>query len=69
MTMTGNQRVFLLVYLCAGVLDIAINLLLVPSLGMTGAAIASTLSLAALNLVMYSFARRKLRLKISTFIF
>ncbi len=68
MTMTGNQKIFLLVYVFAGLLDVALNFMLVPSLGMNGAAIASAISLAALNLVMYSIVKKKLKIKASAFI-
>lgn len=69
MTMTGNQKIFLMVYVFAGVLDIGLNFILVPSMGMIGAAIASSVSLAALNLVMYFIVKKKLRIKVSAFIF
>jgi O-antigen/teichoic acid export membrane protein len=67
MTMTGNQKTFLMVYVLAGVLDVALNFCLVPSLGMTGAAIASSVSLAALNLVMFYFVKKKLLINASAF--
>ena len=68
MTMTGNQKIFLLVYLFAGVLDVALNSILVPKLGMNGAAIASAVSLAVLNMVMYFIVKKKLMIKSSAFI-
>ena len=69
MTMTGNQRVFLLVYVFAGIIDVILNFILVPSLGMNGAAIASAVSLAVLNLTMYFIVKKKLQIKVSAFIF
>jgi O-antigen/teichoic acid export membrane protein len=69
MTMTGNQRIFLLIYVLAGILDVILNFILVPSLGMIGAAISSAVSLAALNLTMYFIVKKKLHIKVSAFIF
>ncbi len=69
MTMTGNQRTFLALYLLAGVLDVALNFCLVPSFGMIGAATASAVSLASLNLAMYFIVKKKLGIKASLFIF
>ena len=67
MTMTGNQNIFLLVYLIAAVLDLTLNFLLVPKMGMVGAAIASSISVAVLNLIMYMIVWKKLRVKASIF--
>ncbi len=67
MTMTGNQRIFLLVYILAGILDVILNFILVPSYGMNGAAVASSVSLAALNLAMYFIVKKKLHIKVSAF--
>ncbi len=69
MTMTGNQKIYLLVYVFAGILDVSLNFILVPSYGMTGAAIASAVSLAVLNLAMYFIVKKKLHIKVSAFIF
>jgi O-antigen/teichoic acid export membrane protein len=69
MMMTGNQKTFLLVYVFAGILDVTLNFILVPSLGMNGAAIASAVSLAALNFAMYFIVKKKLNIRVSAFIF
>ncbi|MCX6291306.1 MAG: polysaccharide biosynthesis C-terminal domain-containing protein [Bacteroidetes bacterium] len=69
MTMTGNQKTFLLVLVISGMLDVALNMILVPSMGMTGGAIASAGSLIFLNLVLYFIVKKKLRIRISAFIF
>jgi O-antigen/teichoic acid export membrane protein len=69
MTMTGNQKTFLLVYVVAGLFDVGLNFILVPSFGMFGAAVASSVSLAGLNLAMYFIVKKKLSIKVSAFIF
>lgn len=67
MSMTGNQNIFLFVYVAASLVDIILNLLLVPALGATGAAIASSTSIIALNVCMYVLVWKKLGIKASIF--
>ena len=67
MTMTGNQNIFLLIYVVASVIDLSLNYLLVPRMGATGAAIASAISVTVLNIIMYVLVWKKLRVKASVF--
>jgi O-antigen/teichoic acid export membrane protein len=67
MTMTGNQRIFLGVYVIASVIDLGLNVLLVPRMGATGAAIASAVSISILNLIMYVIVRKRLQIRASFF--
>lgn len=67
MTMTGNQNVFLRVYLFASFTDIFLNILLVPKFGLVGAATASAVSTIILNAFLYVLVRKKLGIKASVF--
>jgi len=65
--MTGNQNIFLMVYVVAATLDLALNYFLVPGMGATGAAISSAISVTVLNVIMYVLVWKKLRIKASVF--
>jgi O-antigen/teichoic acid export membrane protein len=67
MTMTGNQNVFLMVYVVVSSIDLGMNYLLVPRMGVTGAAISSSVSVALLNIIMYYIVRKKLNIRASFF--
>ncbi len=67
MTMTGNQNIFLLVYVAASVIDLTLNYILVPRMGATGAAIASATSVIVLNVFMYALVWKKLGVRASIF--
>ncbi len=67
MTMTGNQNIFLRVYLIASVADVLLNILLVPRIGVLGAAIASSVSIILLNAILYVLVWKKLGIKASIF--
>ncbi len=67
MTMTGNQKIFLRVYLFASFADILLNVLLVPRFGVVGAAIASAVSTIILNSFLYVIVWKKLGLRASVF--
>jgi O-antigen/teichoic acid export membrane protein len=67
MTMTGNQRIFLFIYVIASVIDLGLNVLLVPHMGITGAAISSAVSVAVLNVIMYVIVKRRLQIRASVF--
>lgn len=58
--MTGRQRLALWILAAALALNAALNILLIPSLGVIGSAIASASALAAWNLAMVYFVRRQL---------
>lgn len=67
--MTGHQR-FSMYSLAGGTaINIILNLILTPRYGISGAAIASSLSLIVWNLMMYFFVRRKLGIRTTAFRF
>lgn len=59
MVLTGRQFYALIVYLAACALNIAINLVAIPRLGMYGAAIGTAASVAVANIMMYWVANRE----------
>ncbi|MEL6288162.1 MAG: polysaccharide biosynthesis C-terminal domain-containing protein [Pseudomonadota bacterium] len=65
MNMMGEQRTCAAVLGCSLVLNIVLNVLLIPSFGLLGAAIATSLSRVAASLLFYAAARRRLGLDIS----
>lgn len=67
MTMTGNQNVFLMVYVVASAIDLLMNYMLVPKMGATGAALSSAISIAVLNIIMYIIVKRRLKIRASIF--
>ncbi len=67
LTMTGNQNIFLRVYLVAAFADISLNIILVPRFGVIGAATASAVSTIILNSFLYVLVRKKLGIKASVF--
>lgn len=65
--MTGNQR-FSIYSLAAGItINLVLNLLLTPTYGITGAAIAATASLVVWNAMTYFFVRTKLNIRPTAF--
>ncbi len=59
MNMTGNQTVFRNIMLCSAILNIGLNLLLIPKVGILGAALTAATSLAFWNVVaLFSMKRR-----------
>ncbi len=67
LNMTGNQDATAYAYCAAAALNIALNLLLVPHLGLIGAAIATSVCLMVSSLWLYLSVWR--RLGISAFVF
>ncbi len=63
--MTGKQKVFRNIILCAIIINIILNYILIPNFGMEGAAIASTISLVFWNIFSVLYIKRTY--KISTF--
>jgi len=59
MNMTGNQKLFCRIIFSAALLNIALNLLLIPLYGISGAAIASLLSVCLWNIVTLVFIKNK----------
>ncbi len=64
-TMTGNQNVFLVLSLSTLCLKVVLNIIFIPQLGITGAAITSATGLILSNLAALVWIRRKY--KIDTF--
>ena len=60
MMMTGNENRATLVYGVGTVLNILLNLLLIPLLGIIGAALATAMSVAFLNAALLLETRRRL---------
>lgn len=67
MTMTGHQNAALMIQGLAAAINVALNLLLIPSMGMTGAAIATATAMIFWNIVMLVYVNRRLGLR-STFL-
>jgi O-antigen/teichoic acid export membrane protein len=62
LNMLGQHRICAMVLVGCAVLDIALNLIMVPQFGMIGAAAASSIAFSAAALANYAVARRRLRL-------
>lgn len=67
MTMTGGERVVARVLGICAVVNVLLNLALIPRLGSIGAALASSLSMAAWNLALVYFIRRDIGVNSSIF--
>ncbi|HRD75879.1 MAG TPA: lipopolysaccharide biosynthesis protein [Hyphomicrobiaceae bacterium] len=65
LNMLGEQRRCALILVLAAVVDIALGLLLVPSLGLIGGAIATSTALVAAAFAQWLSARRRLGLRIA----
>jgi O-antigen/teichoic acid export membrane protein len=65
--MTGNQRFSIYSLAVGTAINVVLNIVLTPKLGITGAAIASTGSLIVWNLMMYYFVRQKLYIRPTAF--
>jgi len=66
-TLTGRERPALAIFLSALALSLALNVLLIPPLGIIGAAIASSSALSFWNLAMLLYVRRALGVDASAF--
>lgn len=62
--MTGNQRVQITLNLLACVSNIVLNYILIPKFGISGAAIASVISMLIINYIGYSFISKKMNIKV-----
>jgi O-antigen/teichoic acid export membrane protein len=60
MTMLGQQSVCALVYALAFLANIGLNLLMVPHLGLTGAAVATSSALVLESILLFLLAKRRL---------
>ncbi len=59
MNMTGKQNVFRNIMVAAAIVNIGLNLLLIPDYGIYGAAVAAMVSLAGWNIVTLSYIKLK----------
>ncbi len=59
MNMTGHQLVFRNVMVTAGLINIALSVLLIPRFGITGAAIAGTVCIASWNIFTLAYIKRR----------
>jgi O-antigen/teichoic acid export membrane protein len=62
MTMTGHQNQAAMIIAGGAVLNIILNLILIPPLGMIGSAIATAITTALWNIIMLTYVIRKLKL-------
>ena len=67
LNMTGNQGATAIVLACCSVLNIALNLVLIPYLGLIGAAIATTSSILVSTVWMVVLVQRRLGLNVLIF--
>jgi O-antigen/teichoic acid export membrane protein len=67
LNMTGNERHAASGVIAALILNLVLNMLLIPLYGMTGAAIATSTSLAAWNVMLHKRVRKILRVEPSIF--
>ena len=65
LNMLGEQRICAAVLAFAAVLDVVLAFVLVPRLGITGAALATALALVSASMLNYAVARRRLGLETS----
>lgn len=62
LTMTGHERIAAMILICCAVANVALTILLIATLGLAGAAAASTAMLVTWNVAMAFFIWRKLDL-------
>ena len=67
LNMTGNEAVAARIMWQAALLNIALNLIFIPQLGMTGAAVATGISLALWNVLLYRQVQRLLGINPTAF--
>ena len=61
MKMNGNRTTLILIYFLSTMLSLLLNYFLIPSLGITGAAFSTSISLIAMSLVIYFMALRNVK--------
>jgi len=59
MNMTGHQKPLSMILMCAAVINIILNLVLIPPLGIIGSAVAGMMSLALWNIYILIFIKMK----------
>lgn len=62
LSMTGNERYVLKGQAVAAILNVILNYLLIPELGMEGAALATSISLVIWNILLFGVVYKRLRL-------
>lgn len=67
LVMTGRESWLVRGVVVAAVTNVALNVLLIPPLGLTGAALGSTISLTAMNITLVYYARRRAAIPSSAF--
>lgn len=67
LSMSGHEKQALVIQSLSAVLNIILDFILIPPLGIIGAALATAISLFAWNLGMVFFARTKLGIKVTIF--
>lgn len=67
LTMTGHQKMFFSFYAIAIVIQFVLNSILIKFVGITGAAIGSSIGLIFLNISAYLYVRKRLRIRASIF--
>jgi O-antigen/teichoic acid export membrane protein len=67
LTMTGHQKTFFSFYAIAISVQFVLNLILIKTIGIIGAAIGSSVALIFLNISAYLFVRKRLRIRASIF--
>lgn len=69
MTMTGHQNHAARIVSISALMNLALNILLIPLWGMLGAAVANALSTATWNILMLRFVKKELSIQSSAIIF
>ena len=66
-TMTGHQKVAAIVYGGIAGLNIVLNVILIPTFGIVGGAVATAIAIASLNLILVWFVSRRLKINATIF--
>ena len=67
LTMAGQQGISAIIYTVTFVLNVALNVILIPRFGLHGAATATTLSLIAETIALYTITATRLGIHCSIF--
>lgn len=67
MMMTGHQKMFFTFYLLAFAFQFLLNIVLIKTFGIVGAALGTSFSMIVLNVCAYIFVKKKLKIKASFF--
>ncbi|MBF0194343.1 MAG: flippase [Magnetococcales bacterium] len=69
LTMSGHEKVALKIMISTAILNIILNLLLIPQFGTSGAAIATTITLMIWNMMLYKEVKNRIGIQATAFIF